>query len=285
MRLWLYLSVLLVVVASTCFAAPEITAVPSAPRPGEVIFLTFHPEQELVRAACSWNGRSYQCRFHDADGRYPLALPVSASTRAGGRHATIYWKYTSGEMGQQTVEIEVKPRKFGVQHLRLSSSQESKYTAPETKREKELIGAALDLVSPERLWRGSFVMPVQGRLSTAYGLQRYVNGKFSYRHRGVDIGAPEGTPVLAAADGAVALADDSFLLHGQTIVLDHGQGVTSLYLHLSHIEVSAGQRVAQGQVIGRVGETGVATGPHLHFAVYAYHEAVDPLFWMDLPSR
>jgi hypothetical protein len=186
MRLWLYLSVLLVVVASTCFAAPEITAVPSAPRPGEVIFLTFHLEQELVRAACSWNGRSYQFRFHDADGRYSLALPVSASTRAGGHHATIYWKYTSGEMGQQAVEIEVKPRKFGVQHLRLSSSQESKYTAPETKREKELIGAALDLVSPERLWRGSFVMPVQGRLSTAYGLQRYVNGKFSYRHRGVD---------------------------------------------------------------------------------------------------
>lgn len=267
---------------AAALADPEIAVTPESPRPGEVIFVTFHPEHELLRASCAWNGRSYQ--FLPTEEGYALALPVAVSTKPGRRHGTIYWKYVNGEMGKRGLAVEVKPRTFGVQRLRLSRSQEAKYSAPATKRETRLIGAALDLVTPERLWRGSFTMPVQGRLSTAYGLQRYVNGRLSYRHRGVDIGAPEGTPVLAAADGAVALADDSFLLHGQTIVLDHGHGITSLYLHLSSIEVSPGQRVAQGQVIGRVGQTGVATGPHLHFAVYAYHEAVDPLFWTQLPT-
>ncbi len=264
-------------------ADTQVAVIPESPRPGEVIFVTLYAEQDLLRASCSWSGRSYQ--FLSTEEGYALVLPVAASTKPGRHHATIYWKYLSGEMGKRGVLVEIRPRQFGVQHLRLSPSQESKYSAPETRRETKLIGAALDLVTPERLWRGSFTMPVQGRLSTAYGLQRYVNGRLSYRHRGVDIGAPEGTPVLAAADGIVALADDSFLLHGQTIVLDHGQGVASLYLHLSGIEVSPGERVAQGQVIGRVGHTGVATGPHLHFAVYVYHEAVDPLFWTQLPTR
>ncbi len=282
MRIWIGVFVLLAVQGAG-LAAPRVTMVPDAPRPGEVIFVTLEPEQDLLRAACSWNGRSYRFQFRGEDGRYPLALPVSASTKPGEHRATVYWKYANGEMGKETIAVQVRPRDFGVQRLRLSSSQAKKYSSPDTKREKKLIWAALDRVTPERLWRGSFAMPVEGRISTPFGIERHVNGKFSYRHRGVDIAAPEGTPVRAAADGIVALADDSFLLHGQTIVLDHGQGVESLYLHLSRIEVSAGERVARGQVIGRVGQTGVATGPHLHFAVYAYHEAVDPFFWMDLP--
>ncbi len=212
-----------------------------------------------------------------------MVLPVSLKMKAGGHHAVLYWKYTDGGMGKRAVAIEIRPRRFGVQHLKLSANQERKYSAPETRREKELIGAALDRVTPERHWQGSFAMPVEGRTSTEFGLERYVNGKFSYRHRGIDIACPEGTPVLAAADGVVSLADESFLLHGKSVIVDHGQGVSTLYLHLSAIAVAEGDRVEQGHIIGRVGATGVATGPHLHFAVYAYHEAVDPLFWTDLP--
>ncbi len=284
MRICIGVFALLLVVQGVCLAAPRVTVTPESPRPGEVLFVTLEPEQELLRAACSWNGRSYPFRFREKSGRYPLALPISADTRPGKHRATVYWKYADGAMGRESITIQVRPRDFGVQRLRLSSSQAKKYSSPDTKREKRLIAAALDRVTPDRLWRGSFVMPVEGRISTPFGIKRYVNGKFSYRHRGVDIAAPEGTPVRAAADGVVALADDSFLLHGKTIVLDHGQGVLSLYLHLSRIEVSVGERVSRGEIIGRVGQTGVATGPHLHFGVYVYHEAVDPFFWMKLPT-
>lgn len=246
------------------------------------MFVTFRPEHELLRGACSWQGRSY--RFLLVGDSYGLALPVSLKTRPGPCHAVVYWKYVGGGAGSARVDLKVAPRKFGVQHLRLSASQERRYTAPETEREYELIGAALDLVTEARLWEGAFIMPVEGRTSTEFGLQRYVNGRLAYRHRGMDIAADKGTAVRAAAAGVVSLADDSFLLHGQTIVIDHGQGTATLYLHLSEIAVATGEVVEQGQVIGRVGDTGVATGPHLHYALYCYHEPVDSLFWTRLPE-
>jgi len=264
-------------------AAPDIAIAPSDPRPGEALFVTLRPDAPLARASCSWRGRLYP--FLPTEEAYGLVLPVSAGTRAGGYHATVYWKCDDGRAGSARIPVEVRPRRFGVQRLRLSAKQERKYTTPGVKREYELIGAALEQVTPDRLWSGDFLMPVQGRITTEYGLQRYVNGRFDYRHRGLDIAAPEGAPVMAAASGLVSLADDSFQLHGKTIIIDHGQGTSSLYLHLSEIAVGLGEPVAQGQIIGRVGATGVATGPHLHYAVYAYREAVDPLFWLHLGER
>ncbi|MFB3880158.1 MAG: M23 family metallopeptidase [Armatimonadota bacterium] len=263
-------------------AAVDISVWPVSPRVGEVIFLTARPDRELTRAACSWRGGSYE--LLPSEERYEVVLPVSLTTKPGGHHATLYWKCADGTMGTQTVAVEVRPRRFGTQRLRLSSGQEAKYSAEATVRERELIGAALDLESPERRWRGDFITPAKGRISTEFGLQRYVNGKFDYRHRGVDIACPEGTPVRAAADGVVSLADEEFVLHGKTVILDHGLGVSTLYLHMSAIEVQPGEHVSQGQVIGRVGSTGVATGPHLHYAAYVHHEAVDPFFWTHLPE-
>ena len=274
--------VLLFVLSSRALllAAPDIDLAPNNPRPGDVIFITFHPEEPLLRAACSWGGRSYQ--FLETETSYDLALPVAMTTEPGAHHAVVYWKYLSGGMGQATLPVRVAHREFGVQHLRLSANQERQYSAPETARERRLIGAALDIVSPQRQWQGPFLRPLEGRISTEFGLQRHINGRIAYRHRGVDIAAPEGTPVRAAATGVVSLADDSFLLHGQTVIIDHGQGVATLYIHLSQISVSPGDIVSRGQVIGLVGSTGVATGPHLHFAAYAYHEPVDPFFFTDL---
>jgi hypothetical protein len=271
------------VMAAAAAASPDVTAVPQRPCVGEVIFLSMQPDRELLRASCSWGGASYQLALNG--GAYEAVLPVSLATKPGGYHAALYWKCADGTMGSRIIPIEVRARKFGIQRLRLSARQESTYSAPQTQRERDLIGAALDLVTPERRWKGNFAMPVHGRVSTEFGLQRYVNGKFDYRHRGVDLACPEGTPVRAAADGVVSLADGSFVLHGQTVILDHGEGVSTVYLHMSAIDVAPGAAVQQGQVIGRVGSTGVATGPHLHFAAYAHHEAVDPFFWMSLPLR
>jgi hypothetical protein len=269
--------------ASRSLPPPDITFAPRSPRVGDVVFVSLTPGRDLARAACSWGGKSYQLLPNGES--YEAVLPVALTTKPGGHHATLYWKCADGAMGSQTIAIEVRRRRFGIQRLKLSASQQSTYTAPETRRERQLIGAALDLVSPNRRWQGDFLLPVEGRITTEFGLQRYVNGRFDYRHRGVDIACPEGTPVRAAADGAVSLADDSFILHGKTVILDHGQGVATVYLHMSAIEVAPGECVQHGQVIGRVGSTGVATGPHLHYAVYVHHEAVDPFFWSKLPAR
>jgi len=275
-------SLLLLAAITIAAAAPHIAIAPDAPRVGDVIFLHMRPESELLRAACSWAGKSYPLLANGET--YDVTLPVSLEAKPCATHAVLYWKYANGSMGKEVIPIEIRSREFGIQHLKLSSRQERTYSAPETKREKRLIGAALDLVTEKQIWNGDFLMPVEGRISTGFGLQRYVNGKFSYRHKGVDLACPEGTPVKATADGTVSLAADDFILHGQTVIIDHGHGISSLYIHLSSVGVSPGQFVHRGDVIGLVGSTGVATGPHLHFAVYAHHEAVDPFFWMDLPA-
>jgi murein DD-endopeptidase MepM/ murein hydrolase activator NlpD len=269
--------------SALALATPSVRIVPERPRPGDVIFVMLTPDAPLDRASCAWRGRTYP--FLKCGDDYQLVLPVAASTRAGGYRVAVRWKNADGTAGSVAIPVQVQPRRFGIQKLRLSTKQEQKYSAPDTAREYKLIGAALDRVSPERLWQGDFLMPVAGRITTEFGLQRYVNGHFDYRHRGLDIAAKQGTPVKAAADGVVTLADESFQLHGKTVIIDHGQGTSSLYLHMSAIEVSPGETVAQGQVIGRVGATGLATGPHLHYGVYAYHEAVDPQFWLHIPRE
>jgi murein DD-endopeptidase MepM/ murein hydrolase activator NlpD len=265
-------------IASAASATPGIDVWPTSPQPGEAVFVTIEPYYGLTSGSCTWMKKKYDLVATEEG--LQAVLPVPADAKPGGYH--VYVTYQRAPDGGETRPflIEVRPRKFGVQHLRLPKAQEAKYDASVTKREYALIGAALDRETEELHWKRNFIMPVKGRISTQYGLQRYVNGRFSYRHKGVDIAAPMGTPVKAAADGVVSLADDSFVLHGKTIIIDHGGGLSSLYLHLSRIDVSAGEQIKQGQVIGKVGATGAATGPHLHYGVYVHHEAMDPFYWV-----
>jgi murein DD-endopeptidase MepM/ murein hydrolase activator NlpD len=121
-----------------------------------------------------------------------------------------------------------------------------------------------------------FDWPVMGRISGVYGSQRVLNGHPKRPHFGVDIAAAEGTPVLAPADGVVILAHPTMVLTGQTLMLDHGAGLKSIYVHLSAMSVRVGDEVRRGQQIGAVGKTGRATGPHLHWGVSWHKVQIDP---------
>lgn len=121
-----------------------------------------------------------------------------------------------------------------------------------------------------------FIWPVTGRISGVYGSQRILNGEPRRPHYGVDIAAPTGTDIVAPASGVITLAHDDMFYSGGTLLIDHGLGVSSTYLHLSEILVSEGDNVSQGDVIARVGATGRATGPHLCWRVNWYQERLDP---------
>lgn len=121
-----------------------------------------------------------------------------------------------------------------------------------------------------------FVRPAAGPVSGVYGSQRVLNGEARAPHLGLDIAGPEGAPVAAAADGVVALAREDMVLTGKTLVIDHGHGLTSTYIHLSEISVAQGARVRQGMPVGRIGKTGRATGAHLHWGVHLLDVALDP---------
>ncbi|TVQ21182.1 MAG: M23 family peptidase [Leptolyngbya sp. DLM2.Bin15] len=185
----------------------------------------------------------------------------------------------TGETVVRNLAVWVRDRSFPTQSLWISGASDLG-----TDYEFDRVDEFKELVSDQQLWSGSFLRPTSGPVTTIYGVRRYYNGVFAedYYHRGVDYAAPTGTPVVAPAAGIVALVDheaNGFEIHGNTVGLDHGQGVASIFLHLNRIDVREGDRVEAGQVIGTVGNTGISTGPHLHWGLYVHGRSVDPVPW------
>lgn len=127
----------------------------------------------------------------------------------------------------------------------------------------------------------TFIWPVEGRISGRFGRARVYNGQPGSPHSGMDIAAPTGTPVKAPAAGIVTFADGDLYLTGGTLLIDHGHGISSNFLHLSRIDVKVGDRVEQGQVIAAVGSTGRSTGPHLHWGMNWFDVRIDPQLVLD----
>lgn len=175
--------------------------------------------------------------------------------------------------------LRIAPRAWDIQSL--PTLRRGTTPTPEFLRrravELEQIGAARALETGAQGWRQRFIWPVTGRISGVFGSQRIYAGEPGAYHSGVDVARPTGTPVVAPADGIVILAASSpFTLEGNLLMIDHGMGLNSAFLHLSRIDVKAGDRVTRGQVVGAIGATGRATGPHLHWSMKWRDERIDP---------
>lgn len=142
--------------------------------------------------------------------------------------------------------------------------------------DNKLMQAARRRTEAEPFYKVGFIRPAEGRISGVFGSQRILNGQPRAPHLGLDIAGPVGTPVRAAADGVVSIANPKMVLTGQTVVIEHGYGLDTVYIHMSAIKVKDGERVAQGQVIGEIGQSGRANGPHLHFGVTWFDTRLDP---------
>ena len=178
-------------------------------------------------------------------------------------------------------KINIQPKQFEEQHLTI---QNKRKVNPLQKDLKRISGESLRKTRAKQHWSNTepqvdFIWPVEGEISSVFGLRRFFNKQERRPHTGLDIAAAEGTPILAVADGAVLEADD-FFFSGNMIFLDHGQGIISYYAHLQRIDVKPGDVVKQGQPIGTVGQTGRVTGPHLHFSVIANQTLIDPLLML-----
>jgi murein DD-endopeptidase MepM/ murein hydrolase activator NlpD len=208
--------------------------------------------------------------MQDEPGTYELAVEVR-----------------QGEQAKRlSVNILVAKENFSVEHLTLPKEKvdlDEKATA-RWKAEQEQVKQALAENSRLKLWRSNFLEPVNGKRTGIFGSVRVMNGKPRNPHNGEDIGAPVGTDVAATNDGVVRLTVDH-IFSGRGVFVDHGLGFYSMYFHLSEILVRDGDLVKAGQIIGKVGATGRATGPHLHWGVKLNGARVNPYSLLDLPLK
>lgn len=182
---------------------------------------------------------------------------------------------------EQSVEKILNIAKQTYNIDRVDGLPEKTVTVPEEekiRREKEtgMVRDARAANTDMLDWLGGFIMPAEGRISGVYGSQRILNGQPRWPHYGLDIANDVGTPVMAPAGGIVRLAQPDFLLEGGIIIIDHGFGVTSTLMHLSRIDVAAGQMIEQGQIVGAIGMTGRANGPHVDWRVNWGDVRLDP---------
>ncbi|MBX3593421.1 M23 family metallopeptidase [Sphingomonas sp.] len=207
------------------------------------------------------------------DGKFLIAFD-----RDAGPSATLVATRVDGSEVRRT--LSVQPRAWRIERLdRLprfaQPSAEFQRRRPDELRQ---INAARAIRSESAGWRQQFMWPVTGRLSGLFGSQRVYKGEPGAYHSGVDVARPSGTTVLAPADGVVILAaQQPFTLEGRLLMIDHGMGLNSAFLHLSRIDVKLGDVVRRGQPVGAVGMTGRATGPHLHWGMKWRDSRIDPL--------
>lgn len=210
-------------------------------------------------------------------GKAYVGLPLSTST---GEHKLSY----NIDGTSHTHTFEVSDKQYTEQHITIENkamvnppAETLKRIRAESARQRSLYNSYSTSVN---LTQG-FRLPLQGVTTSLFGHRRFFNGQPRNPHSGLDIAADTGTPIQAAAVGTVVLADDLYF-NGNTIFLDHGQGLITMYCHMSELLVSEGQQVAQGDVIGLVGATGRVTGPHLHWSVSLNGVRVDPTVFMNV---
>lgn len=181
-----------------------------------------------------------------------------------------------------TEPLGISPRDWDIEHVNVArrSGGASEAFMARRRPELEAIGAARAQRTGATGWRQDFVWPVTGRISGRFGSQRIYRGEPGSYHSGIDVARPTGTPFVAPADGVVVLAAQSdFSLEGKLLMIDHGNGLNSAFLHCDSLAVREGDMVRQGQVIGTVGSSGRATGPHLHWSLKWFGARLDPLLF------
>ena len=204
-------------------------------------------------------------------------IGLSLNTKPG----TYKLNYSSGTNIRHTESFKVNEKQYKAQYLTVKNKRKVNPNAEDMKRivKERAIKKAAKSTWTNKQVTSDFIRPVDGRISSIFGLRRFFNKQARRPHSGLDIAAREGTPIKAIGDATVIETGD-FFFSGNMVYLDHGQGVISLYAHMHKVYVKPGQLIKQGEIIGEVGETGRVTGPHLHLSLLLNKTAVDPEHWL-----
>jgi len=265
---------------------PKTTLDVSAARPkqGEVVVVTLRNPAPLSSATLSDGTREFAMEAV-GDGRTCRALlGIDFESKVGKRTIEVSAVGNDGAAVRAARTLQVRSGKFPTQKLKVAPA----YVEPPAEevariaQDREHVKRVYAAADTRRRFEAAFQRPVESGSHGSFGVRRVFNDQPRSPHDGVDLAAPEGEPVVAAAPAVVALAEDLYF-SGNTVILDHGRGLFTFYFHLSAIDVRPGEEVAGGQRIGAVGATGRATGPHLHWGARLHGARVNPLDLLELP--
>jgi len=254
--------------------ALQVKVMPTNPELGDTLSVMIQVDGSGETPTVSLQQKNYPA-FPMGNNRFRALLPTTPLEKAGARQIQV-----KGDGKVQDLSVQVRSRDFPTQSIWLPPGKDGEGTDAEFDR----VDAFKALVTPQKFWNGKLLRPNSGEITTIYGVRRYYNGVFAndYYHRGIDYAGDYGSPVVAPAAGRVSLVgreSQGFTIHGNVVGIDHGQGLASILMHLSRIDVKEGDFVTAGQVIGTLGSTGASTGPHLHWGLYVHGQAIDPVPW------
>jgi murein DD-endopeptidase MepM/ murein hydrolase activator NlpD len=217
------------------------------------------------------------------DGAWQAVVGLPLGLKPGAHEVAVM----RDEKAERTIPFRVRSRAYDTQYVTLANRRQVEPERDDLRRiarEQEVLVRAFSTFSDFESDGLAFDLPSTGRVSGGFGSRRFFNNEPRLPHSGLDIAAPEGTPIVAPAAGRVLETGD-FFFNGLTVMLDHGQGVITMYNHLSKIDVVKGIRVARGERIGTVGRTGRVTGPHLHWSVSLNNARVDPALFLSQEAQ
>ncbi len=267
------------------FSTPSGTAVGlnyRALQPGETIAVTLKDSSTIQEAQVLFSNRRYPMGRIEESGELLAFIPLGLELEPG-----LYpMEVVIGKAGVQEafrIQVSVTAKEFPLKKLWVNE----RYLKPppefaeRIRLESQMLSVIYGIATERWLAEGRFVLPASGEVNSSFGERRVFNEKHNSTHGGVDITEPYGAAVKASNSGRVVLASDLYF-SGKTVIIDHGLGVFTVYCHFSKIRVKRGESVRKGDIIGEVGATGRATGPHLHWGMKIFGKSVDPFSLLSL---
>lgn len=250
-------------------------------QPGDVLHLAVVAPAEVSSVTATWHEREVPF-LRDADGIWRALLGIDVAAATGSRPLLLSASRPSAAALTSTHAVTVSPKAVRTRRIRVNPKfvTPPRSELPRIERETALLNELFRKTRSDRLWTTDAARPVEGVAVSGFGVRSILNGQRRGPHNGLDLAAVTGTPVYAPTPGIVAFAR-GFYYSGNTVIVDHGQGLYSTLAHLSEIDVKEGERVGKGALLGKVGATGRVTGPHLHWAVRLHGDRVDPLSLLE----
>ena len=256
------------------------------PKQGDAVWVKITTSKTVKSGTITLNKKNFKLfKKSNQNDHYLSCIGISRYLKPKKNHLYFSFTFEDGSKYHTKLPLTIASANFKKEHIKLKPKKyKISQDKPSRKKENRLIGKKFRTLSQSKKFSGAFIWPLEGRITSKFGTQRVYNNTPGWSHSGTDISGERGTPIKASQSGTVVLAK-LLKVHGNTVMINHGWGIISIYNHLDQINVKMNDKITKGDHIGTVGSTGIATGTHLHFGISVQAIRVNPEDWVHITSK